>query len=102
MPPRGPHSQEGRSIAIYLHSIYSVILSFSPAVFACPQLKEAKERHREARTAKKDAEKLLADPPAPCKLSVRAAGEALDKRGRSVLSVATLDQLLDYSDEDTR
>ncbi|GAB4821065.1 hypothetical protein N2152v2_008111 [Parachlorella kessleri] len=66
------------------------------------KLKEAKERHRQARAAKKDAEKLLADPPAPCKLSVRAAGEALDKRGRSVLSVVTLDQLLDYSDEDTR
>ena len=76
--------------------------SKSQHALPAPQLKEAKDRHREARTAKKAAEKLLADPPAPCKLSVRAAGEALDKRGRSVLSVATLDQLLDYSDEDTR
>ena len=33
---------------------------------------------------------------------LQAAGEAVDKKGRSMLSTPTLDTLLDYDDEDYR
>ncbi|KAL4450685.1 hypothetical protein ABPG77_001041 [Micractinium sp. CCAP 211/92] len=55
---------------------------------------------RDARTASRAAEKLLLDPPPIDRITLHAAGAAVDKKGRSLLSGPTLDTLLDYDDED--
>ncbi|KAL4433711.1 hypothetical protein ABPG75_000152 [Micractinium tetrahymenae] len=64
------------------------------------KVREKDKHYREARAASRTAEKLLHDPPPTDRIILHAAGAAVDKKGRSLLSAPTLDSLLDYDDED--
>lgn len=64
------------------------------------QVRDKDKTFREARSAVRSAEKLLLDPPPTEKLQLQAAGDAVDKKGRSMLSNPSLDALLDYDDDD--